>query len=95
MTARDSKVLSKQRHLLLDKLQDFETTNSSLRGMLRDEHKRQVLHVCPFIVCCDCGDNKVKIMKLPERSFCLVKDTEMLAQFLYMEIYLFEVFSIW
>ena len=42
MSSRDCKVLAKQRQLLLEKLQDFETTNSALRRMLRDEHHRQV-----------------------------------------------------
>ncbi|XP_071509916.1 outer dense fiber protein 2-like [Diadema antillarum] len=41
LSSHDGKVLAKQRQLLLEKLQDFETTNSALRRMLREEHQRQ------------------------------------------------------
>ena len=38
----DSKVLAKQRELLLDRLQDFEDTNRALRKMLKEQHKLEV-----------------------------------------------------
>ena len=42
MSSHDSKILGKQRELLLQKLEDFERTNSTLRQMLRDQHKSEV-----------------------------------------------------
>lgn len=42
MSGHDSKLLAKQRELLLDRLQDFEDTNRGLRKMLKEQHKIEV-----------------------------------------------------
>ena len=40
MTGHDSKVLAKQRELLLDRLQDFEDTNRALKDAYRAAQTR-------------------------------------------------------
>ena len=42
MSSHDAKVLTKQRDLLLQKLEDFENTNATLRQMLREQHRAEV-----------------------------------------------------
>ncbi|XP_072015734.1 outer dense fiber protein 2-like isoform X2 [Amphiura filiformis] len=39
VSSHDAKVLTKQRDLLLQKLEDFEDTNSTLKQMLREQHR--------------------------------------------------------
>ena len=42
MSTHDTKVLTKQRDILLQKLEDFENTNGTLRTMLREQHRAEV-----------------------------------------------------
>ena len=41
MSATDSAMLSKQKSLLMERLTDFETTNRTLRHLLRDRHEQE------------------------------------------------------
>ena len=42
MSAADTTLLTRQREMLIQKLDEFERTNKALRKMLRDMHFREV-----------------------------------------------------
>lgn len=43
MAGSDSTLLTRQKELLLQKLETFESTNRALRHLLREQHSREVL----------------------------------------------------
>lgn len=42
MSGSDSTLLTRQKELLLQKLETFESTNRALRHLLREQHSREV-----------------------------------------------------
>ena len=54
MSSSDISLLNKQRSLLLDKLQAFESSNKALRHILREHARRAVSsHQAPVLLQCD------------------------------------------
>lgn len=48
MTAADTTLLTKQREMLLQKLDEFERTNKALRRLLREQQATEVLEIVIF-----------------------------------------------
>lgn len=60
MSSSDINTLTRQKELLLQKLSTFEETNRTLRGLLREQHNREVSSA----VCLSLDDYR--------RLYCLV-----------------------
>lgn len=50
MSAADTTLLTRQREMLLQKLDEFERTNKALRRLLREQQATEVCTVCFFLL---------------------------------------------